>query len=60
MFPWKAPLPSAVLEVFNALRGKAREKAVASGNYDLPPEPEPTPREPGQDDESPVDLDTTS
>lgn len=43
-------LSSHVVEVFNGLRGEAREKAIATGHYDqLVKQPQ---REPGEDDEA--------
>lgn len=52
MMPWKSqvPLTSAAIEVFLGLRGEAREKAIATGNYDELMKREPQ-REPGEDDE---------
>jgi hypothetical protein len=52
MIPWRGghALSSAVVEVFNGLRGEAREKAIATGNYDALVNQKPE-REPGQDDE---------
>jgi len=51
MIPWKRELPltSFVIEVFNGLHGEAREKAIASGNYDALVKRKE--REPGSDDE---------
>jgi len=46
MMPWRRALPltSAVIAVFNGLRGEAREKAIAAGHYESLMK-----REPGED-----------
>lgn len=51
MMPWKGglPLTSTVVEVFNALHGEAREKAIATGNYDEIVRAQK--REPGEDED---------
>lgn len=57
MMPWrrKVPLTKAVVECFNGLRGEAREKAIATGNYDaLVKEQER--REPDLDDIDSLDV----
>ena len=58
MMPWKRELPltSFVIEIFNEIHGEAREKAIATGNYDsLLKQRE---REPGEDLIEDVELDS--
>lgn len=52
MMPWRPPrrLTSHVIAVFNELRGVARDRAIATGNYDELVKQQPE-REPGSDDE---------
>lgn len=55
MIPLKRDLPmtSSVAACFLGLRGEARERAIATGNYDelVKAQAEEQQREPGQDDE---------
>jgi hypothetical protein len=55
MIPWQGrrPLTSSVVEVFNGLRGEARAKAIATGNYDelVKQQAQQPEREPGDDNE---------
>ena len=45
MIPWRqGKLTPAMIDVFRGLRGKALDRAVATGNYDSLPK-----REPGED-----------
>lgn len=51
MLPLKPDIPLAVIHVFNGLRDKARERAIATGNYDelVRQQDQVQQREPGQD-----------